>query len=285
MERATLSRTVVQSTLATLPVEVLVYIFSFLSTRDRVRVRCISKILRSVSEVPSLWEDFSWSRYAPRDEKILKHILKTFGKHIKRIHFAGHIAPSKLEVMLKFCKNVVHLSLPSFYYKNIEKFEKIIRSMGNIQILDILVLASLCISEDAFIRHYINLSNNLKELSLHYGFSTFMLCATTLQKLLEEWANNNYAPRKLNIVVDRKYIGDTITSCLQSCIPVLRNKTLREVSDSEDIAWVNFYFKTSIESSANIPYTQLRVTNSTVVLSSVKASKYGILGLDLTHYI
>ena len=30
----------------------------------------------------------------------------------------------------------------------------------------------------------------------------------------------------------------------------------------------------------SIPFVQLQVTNSSVVLSSVKASKYGILGLD-----
>ena len=106
------SGTVVRSSLATLPVEVLVYIFSFLSTHDKVRIRCISKTLRSTSEVPSLWEEFIWSRYTPRDEKLLKYIFKMFGKHIKRIHFSDHIAPSKLEVMLKYCKNVTHLSLP-----------------------------------------------------------------------------------------------------------------------------------------------------------------------------
>ena len=270
---------VVQSTLVSLPVEVLVHIFSFLSTRDKVRIRCISKTLRSVGEVPSLWEDFIWSRYAPRDEKLLKHILKTFGKHIKRIQFDDHIAPSKLEMMVKFCKNVIHLSLPSFHYNNFQKLEKIVHSMGSIQISSILV--SVFINQSAYsIRQYFTLSNNLKELSFHYRLTTGY-CATAIRQWLEEWGNVNYTPRKLNIIVDRKHLVLRIfISSLQSCVSILRNKTLQKTSDSEDTAWVNIYLKTSTDISAAIPFVQLRVTDSSVVLSSVKASKYGILGLD-----
>ena len=46
------------------------------------------------------------------------------------------------------------------------------------------------------------------------------------------------------------------------------------------MACANFYMKTITDSSATIPFVQLRVTDSSVYLSSVKASKYGILGLD-----
>ena len=115
MEGPSHSGPIFQSNLVSLPVEVLVYIVSFLSTRDKVIIRCVSRSLRSISDVPSLWEKFIWTRYAPRDEKVLKHVLKMFGKHIKRFHFADHVAPSKLEVMLRHCKNMVHLSLPSFH--------------------------------------------------------------------------------------------------------------------------------------------------------------------------
>ena len=84
---------------------------------NKVRIRCTLKTLHSVGEVPSLWEDFIWSRYSPCDEKLLKkHILKTFEKHIKRIHFADHIAPTKLGVMLNYCKNVIQVSLPLYFY-------------------------------------------------------------------------------------------------------------------------------------------------------------------------
>ena len=265
MEQVSRSGTVVQSTLVTLPVEVLVYIFSFLSTRDKVIIRCISKTLRCAGEVPSLWEDFIWPRYAPRDEKLLKHVLKTFGRYIKRIHFSGdHIVPSKLEVMLKFCKNLIHLNLPSFQYGSFEKLQKIVHSMGSLQILNIRVPL---FTENTLIRRYLALcNNNLKELSLCYRLAN-------VRQWLEEWADNNYVPRKLSITVDRH----TLTSSIQACVPILRNKTLQKNLDSgEDVAWANIY----LDFSATIPFIQLRVTESSVVLSSVKASKYGILGLD-----
>ena len=270
------SEAVIQNILVTLPVEVLVYIFSFLSTRDKVRIRCISKALRSISEVPSLWEDFVWSRYAPRDEKLLKHVLKTFGKYVKRIHFTDHIAPSKLEVMLKFCKNVIHLSLPSFYYGYLEKLEKIVHRMENVQILDILI--TVFSTNDIFIRQCFALSNNLKEVTLHYCQQSPVGFCATIRQCLEEWGNNSYIPRKLNFFTGKCMIH-TITSSLQSCVPVLKNKALLKSSDSEDIAQVSIYLKTSTYSSTAIPFVQLRVTNSSITLSVVKASKFGILGL------
>ena len=153
MDHASHSGTATLSSLVTLPVEVLLYIISFLSTCDKVIIRCVSKSLRSVSEVPSLWERFIWTHYSPHDDKLLKHILKMFGKHIKILHFAGKVAPSKLEVMLKFCKNVIQLSLPSICFRNfkkldynLEKLEKSVSSMTSLQILDIPI--PMTISDD-----------------------------------------------------------------------------------------------------------------------------------------
>ena len=277
MEQASSSRTFVKSSLVTLPVEVLVYILSFLSTPDKVRIRCTSKILRTVGKVPSLWEDFIWSRYASRDEKLLDHTLKAIGKNIKRIHFAGPpiaMDASKLQAMLKFCVNLIHLSLPLFdLYGNFEKLEKIVHSIGTIQVLDISVPAQ-SIDKGRVLRQTFAVFSNLRELSLHFGVSTWAL-SDTIQQWLEEWANNNYVPRKLNI-----FFRNNHTSFLQSYLPVLRNKTLRKMTDSEEMACANFYMKTITDSSATIPFVQLRVTDSSVYLSSVKASKYGILGLD-----
>ena len=259
--------------LIALPVEVLVFIISLLSTREKVEIRCVSKRLRSASEVPSLWEEFVWSHYAPRDEKLLKSVLKMFGKHIKRFHLADHIAPSKLQVMLKFCKNVIHLSLPSFHYKNIEKLEKIVSSTASLQIMDILVPKHY---HSMFIQQIFMLSCNLKELSLHFGI--YVPLPHYLQQLwLEEWANFNYVPRKLNIVSTYSH---SISTTLQSCVSILRSKTLPKIFESGHIAWFNICFKSSIDFLPVVPALQLQVTNLSVVVPSVKASKYGILGLD-----
>ena len=268
MERPSHSGPIVQSNLASLPVEVLVYIVSFLSTRDKVIIRCVSKGLRSISEVSSLWETFVWTRYSPRDERIIKHVSKILGKHIKTYHFADHVAPSKLEVMLKHCKNVVHLSLPSFnYYINFEKLKTIVHGMASLQVLNI----PLPRPYGTMIREIFTLSSNLKELSLHYGFGIGRYC----EQYAVEWANFNYVPRNLNIIfADKAECPNLYISSLQSCLPRLRNKMLSKLSD---IARFNICFN----QSSVVPYIQLQVTESTVTLPSVKASKYGILGLDV----
>ena len=276
MEQASCSYDAVTAriTLIALPVEVLVYIISFLFTREKVGIRCVSKTLRSASEVPSLWEEFIWSCYAPRDDILLKSALKTFGKHIKIFHFADHIAPSKLQVMLKFCKNVIHLSLPSFKYKNVEKLETVISSTANLQILSILVPnnCSILLFQQIFV-----LSSKLKELSL------FLLYNKEVQNFLREWADLNYVPRKLNIVFHGNgFIHHlwSILRSLQSCVSTLRSKTLPTNIESGHSAWFNICFKRSTDFSSVVPAIQLRVINSSVILPSVKASKYGILGLE-----
>ena len=285
MEQASNHETVSTATitLIALPVEVLVYIISFLSTREKVGLRFVSKTLRSACEIPSLWEEFIWLRYAPRDDKLLKSALRMFGQHIKRFHFADHIAPSKLQVMLKFCRNVLQLSLPSFNYKNIEKLKKIVSSTANLQILGILRPKSC---DKLLIQQIIMLSSNLKELSLHYGpapvFQELKNFNEQIQYWLEEWANFNYVPRKLTIFFTKIPYGylESISTSLQSCVPTLRSKALPTNFESGHIAWFNICFKRSIDFSPVVPVFQLRVTDSSVILPSVKPSKYGILGLD-----
>ena len=145
---------IARNTLMTLPIEVLVCICSFLSVRDIVKVRCVSKILRQVGETASLWKTFIWSLYPPRDSELLEHVLKMFGEHVKQFHFAD-VPPSKLEVMLKFCKNVTYLSLPRFtYYSDILKLEKVVCSMESLRVLDIQSCIIDTVNLELPYRHY-----------------------------------------------------------------------------------------------------------------------------------
>ena len=274
MDQTSLS---VQGSLVNLPVEVLLYIVSFLSTRDIARIRFVSRSLRSISEIPSLWEVFVWSNYAPRDDKLLKHLLRTFGKHIRRFNFTDHIAPSKLQLMLRMCKNVMQLSLPSFtYVANFDKFKMTVCNLGSLQIL---VIPSHMWGND--FQSILKLSSNLKELSLHYSRSILWFC-TQMREGLEEWANFNYLPRKLNIVVrDRPRMMSNIISSLHLCFSTLRDKKLPNISDAPNIAWLNICFNRTTGFSPVLPYIQVRITDSAVALHSVKASKYGLLGLNM----
>ena len=69
-----------------LPVELLVYIVSFLPTvRGKVKLRYVSRTLQVVSETPSLWSEFVWPLYDRREEHSVMNVLKTCGDYIKRL--------------------------------------------------------------------------------------------------------------------------------------------------------------------------------------------------------
>ena len=80
-----------------LPVELLVYIISFLPTvRDKVKLRYVSRRLRVVSETPSLWRKFVWPCYDRREERCVMNVLKACGVHIKILVFPDHVTPSRI---------------------------------------------------------------------------------------------------------------------------------------------------------------------------------------------
>lgn len=281
MEQSSSSGDVAQITLETLPVEVLVYIVSFLRTREKVAIRCVSKALRSVSEVPSLWEEFFWSRYAPRDEKLLKHLFKMFGKHIQRLRIVDHIAQSKLEVMLKHCKNMVDLAVPSLncYGKHFERLKNIVHGMTSIQTLDILGPTYL---DDGVVQQIFTLSSNLKELTINYGSFVWRF-HSQMRQWLEGWVKFRLVPRKINIVFSgNPGMIHRLRLPLQSSLPKVRSKKSPTTTSVfiRHIAQLNICFKPPAQSSPTVPIIQVQITNSAVLMPSVKASKYGLLGLD-----
>ena len=282
-------------TLVTLPPEVLKHILSFLSTYDKVRIRCVSKTLRCVSEIPLLWESFIWLRYAPRYDILLEHALKKFGEHIKRLHFTDDVARLNLQLMVKLCKNVMHLSLPGLtYYDDFVMPEK--RGL-------------ICATSWKPIPN-LKLSSNVKELSLFY--TSISQLFDQIKQLLKQWVNLNYAPRKLNVIVTaieimKEYehedyehtftsqqqsrlprnVYTLISSLQQSYLPILRSKKLMKVSELSDTAWLNICFKDFSPDvlSPVVPFIQVQITDSSVALPSVKASECGLLGLavDTLH--
>ena len=132
-------------------------------------------------------------------------------ENIRTFNFTDHIAPSKLQWMLGMCKNVIQLSLPSFMHgDNFAKFEMTVCKLGSLQIL--------AIQSNSWIygfQRILKLSSNLKELSLYCNHSIPCLYIK-LKEGLEEWANFNYLPRKLNIIVrDKPIMMCSLFSSLQ----------------------------------------------------------------------
>ena len=73
------------SGLLTLPTESLIYIVTFLTTRDKAKIKCISSRLRGVMETPSLWSEFLWPYYDSCEECCVCNLLKSHGVYIKTI--------------------------------------------------------------------------------------------------------------------------------------------------------------------------------------------------------
>jgi len=125
------------NTLATLPNEVLVLIFTFLTNvRDRIRLSYVSTRLRSVCEIPSMWNEFILPNFNTRENRCVKSVLKSFGKYIQWLSLPDRVTSTKLVEMLRLCKNVVHVSVPTSQLSG-EQFKQVMKHLKNLQSLDI----------------------------------------------------------------------------------------------------------------------------------------------------
>ena len=123
--------------LLSLPMDLLVYVASLLPTRAKMKLRYVSRKLRSVSETPSLWRELIvWPHYHPGDEGCVNNVLKLYGQHVKRLSFPQHVIPSKTVEMLGRCDNMTDLSLPAAKL-NHQQLQKIFPVMNNLQWLDV----------------------------------------------------------------------------------------------------------------------------------------------------
>jgi len=69
------------------PVEMLVCIMSFLTSREQVIVLYVSQGLRNVIQVPALFAEFVWPLYDSREEDSLRNVFEVCRKSIKRLVF------------------------------------------------------------------------------------------------------------------------------------------------------------------------------------------------------
>ena len=124
--------------LLSLPVELLVYIVSFLTeVRDKVKLRYVSRRLKDISETPSLWRKFVWRYYDRLEERCLCNLLKACGPHIAKLSFPNHVMPSKLVKLLQHCGDVRHLSLSKETKLSIERITNILQHMEHLSVLKI----------------------------------------------------------------------------------------------------------------------------------------------------
>ena len=122
-------------TLVSLPIELLVYVFSFVSSvRDRVKLRYVSQRIRAAVETPSLWRVIFWPYLDFREEHLINGGLKSCGRYVKQLSFLDLMVPVN---MLGLCRNLVRLNLPSAQ-PSLNQLMVVVQSMRNLQYLDIL---------------------------------------------------------------------------------------------------------------------------------------------------
>jgi len=130
-----------ESLLLQLPMEMLVYIISFLSSlRDKIKLQYVSKWLKDAIEgTPSLWKEFVLPHCDSKEENSVMEILRVCGKHVKILSFPQcKLLPSIIVEMLQCCNNVQHLDLSSTILDP-DQVRKIIDNMQYLQTLELMI--------------------------------------------------------------------------------------------------------------------------------------------------
>jgi len=251
--------------LLSLPVELLVYIISFLSsTRDKVRLRYVSRWLKYVIEgTPSLWNEFVWPFYNCIEECTVKELLKVYGQHIKVLSFTNSRVPLTLVEMLWYCSNVQHLSLPSTKLDP-EQLKKTIHHMRCLQTLQ------LEVDSDSNIQQILANSGQLRELTIfltHYDRSF-----TVEEELFKRW-----------IKIQMGIPSFDKTSCLKINYLVDCAKQLTATGTTVNFKLYSSYSyrKVPLNFSPTLPYLQLHSEGSgQMTIPCIRLSDFGILGLQ-----
>jgi len=256
------------STLLTLPVELLVYIFAFLATpRDKAKLRYVSRALRNVIEIPSLWSEFVWPNYDSREEFCVCSLLKSCGGSMKRLLFPDHVPPPlKLVSMFQNCKNVIELSLPTTKL-DIEQLRKIVQYMRQLRTLDVqwnINLVSL-----------LSIGTKLEELTVRLVIMNdeFEDWESSLSMLIENWVSKMFTPQNINIHCKYMLHKDLLKTWSQwnPCSPTGSHVGCIRVYDSSKVPLDLFHV---------MPVFQLQFGQG-VMLPLLDASKIGGRGEDL----
>ena len=180
-------------TLIDFPVEVLFYIISYLSTRDKVQMRYVCQRFHQIMETPLLWKEFIWFDWEPRHVCGVTNVLKGCGEHVRQIFFPDHATPTEILEMVPYCTKVTYLSFPLGTQLNLVHLEEILHVMTHLQTLDVF-------ASGIYIKNFLEVTAvKVRELKLRIrGYDAIL----TL-KNLKSWVNEgNTLPPTINILTD-----------------------------------------------------------------------------------
>ena len=249
--------------LASFPPELIVFILSFLTcARDIVKLLYVSRKFKALCRTPSLWRQFIWPYFDNREYRCVKNALKSCGQYISHLSFPHHVTPSKLMPMLKYCNNLTELRL-STRRLSCDRLGEAIQSMGKLQTLDILWTRE--------IPPLLLICNRLKELTIRKQH-------LRLTEVLNEWAIKGFVPITLNIFCSIN--AYTMWELAQQWL------SLKTSSPTTHTSFFKVYGRCKIpmDLSPLLPDFKLQFGQS-CTLPYVKASKYGLLGLEMDHLL
>ena len=83
-----------------------------------------------LAKMPLLWKEFVW-RYKPHHVRKVIDLLKVNGEHVRQIYFPGHVTPTRILEMARYCKKITHLSLPKFTQLTLDHLQEIMYSWSS----------------------------------------------------------------------------------------------------------------------------------------------------------
>ena len=261
-------------TLLALPIELLVYVLSFVtSARDRVKLRYVSRQVRVAVETPSLWRDFTWMYFDFSEESSIESAFKTCGGHVKRLSFPDLMIP--VQSLLQHCSSLVQLSLPSAKL-SLNQLRTIMQSMKELQYLDILWASRNDIKHLLWIVGYPVYGFTIEELTIREQVKDSSL-QEALHYLLNEWTAFNLIPHKINIVVISSY--RKVGAMFRKWIP-LRSQSGDHTGHGLLKVYDNNFSISSGLSDAVFPLYQFQFTGHCFKELIVATRNHGLLGLD-----
>ena len=245
-----------------LPVELLVYILSFLPTsRCKVKLRYVSRRLRVVTDIPSLWSEFVWPFYDRREELSVVNVLKAYGMYIKRLCFPNHVMPSVLIQMLSHCNNVTQLCLPPTTTVDLEELAIAVEHMASLEKLEVQLSSDIEPLLDI---------DGLKEMTVHVPEQYHSSCA----QWVEEWKMNDCVPFHFNLFTAR-FEPDLEARFLKS---VLQRRKCSPLSGYTSCFKLFYKLRPPLGLFHTLPDFQVEI-GQTIIVPSVKTENFGILGL------
>ena len=122
--------------LLNLPTELLVKILFYLPIHDRVMMRHVYQRFEDASKVPLLWKEFVW-RYKPHHVRKVINLLEVCGEQVRQIYFPGHVTPTRILEMARYCKKITYLSLPKGTQLTLDHLQEITYTMSHLEQLDL----------------------------------------------------------------------------------------------------------------------------------------------------